>query len=68
LLHRAYQWGKAHLQAIVEAESERTGIPLELCQRYLGEVMVYETDASFLQGLERFRREYFGATGKPLKD
>lgn len=58
LLHRAYQWGKAHLKAIVEAESKRTGIPLELCRRYLSEIMVYETDAAFLQGLERFRREY----------
>lgn len=58
LLHQAYQWGKAHRQAIVEAESKRTGISSELCRRYLSEVMVYETDATFLQGLERFRNEY----------
>ncbi|OYT69123.1 MAG: hypothetical protein CFK48_09250 [Armatimonadetes bacterium CP1_7O] len=58
LLHDAYQWGKVHLPTIVEAESQRTGIPLELCRRYLSEVMVYETDAACLQGLERFRNEY----------
>lgn len=58
LLHDAYRWGKAHLRAIIEAESTRTGIPLELCRRYLSEVMVYEIDSAFLQGLERFRREY----------
>ncbi|MCX7992816.1 MAG: menaquinone biosynthesis protein [Fimbriimonadales bacterium] len=59
LLHTAYQWGKAHLDMLIEAESARTGIPLDLCRRYLREVMVYEIDARFLQGLERFREEYF---------
>lgn len=58
LLHTAYQWGEAHLDAIIEAESRRAGIPLELCRRYLREVMVYEVDAPFLQGLARFREEY----------
>ncbi|GIV06671.1 MAG: chorismate dehydratase [Fimbriimonadales bacterium] len=58
LLHDAYQWGQAHLPAIVETESKRTGIPLDLCRRYLSEVMVYAIDAAFLHGLERFRREY----------
>ncbi len=57
LLHTAYQWGKAHLDAIIEAEAQRTGIPLALCQRYLREVMVYEIDVPCLQGLERFRSE-----------
>ncbi|MCS7301041.1 MAG: menaquinone biosynthesis protein [Fimbriimonadales bacterium] len=57
LLHTAYLWGKQNLKAIIEAESIRTGLPLELCRRYLQEVMVYAIDAPFLHGLERFRQE-----------
>ncbi|MCX7924710.1 MAG: menaquinone biosynthesis protein [Fimbriimonadales bacterium] len=58
LLHTAYRWGDAHLDSLIESESARTGIPIALCRRYLREVMVYDIDASFLQGLERFREEY----------
>ncbi|MFN4033543.1 MAG: menaquinone biosynthetic enzyme MqnA/MqnD family protein [Fimbriimonadales bacterium] len=57
LLHEAYQWGAQHIESIVHAEAQRTGIPYALCQRYLREVMVYAIDARFLQGLERFRAE-----------
>ncbi len=57
LLHESYQWGAAHLDLIVATESQRTGIPLTLCDRYLREVMVYAIDARFLKGLERFRIE-----------
>lgn len=58
LLHTAYQWGRAHLEAIIEANTLRMSIPLELGRRYLREVMVYEIDGSFMQGLERFREEW----------
>ncbi len=58
LLHTAYQWGAARLDALIEAESTRTGFPLEQCRRYLREVMVYAIDAPFLQGLARFREEW----------
>lgn len=57
LLHESYQWGAAHLELIIENEAQRTGIPLELCRRYLREVMVYAIDERFLQGLQRFRTE-----------
>lgn len=57
LLHESYQWGAAHLEPIIENETQRTGIPLELCRRYLREVMVYALDERFLQGLQRFRTE-----------
>lgn len=57
LLHESYQWGAAHLEPIIENEAQRTGIPLELCRRYLREVMVYAIDERFLQGLQRFRTE-----------
>ncbi|MCS7207943.1 MAG: menaquinone biosynthesis protein [Fimbriimonadales bacterium] len=67
LLHTAYQWGKAHLEMLVDAEAARAGIPHALCRRYLHEVMVYEIDASFLQGLARFRQEYLqGLSGRTL--
>ncbi|MDW8107552.1 MAG: menaquinone biosynthesis protein [Armatimonadota bacterium] len=57
LLHTAYEWGERNLDAIIAAEAQRTGIPRELCAHYLREVMVYEIDDTFLQGLERFRAE-----------
>lgn len=60
LLHESYQWGAAHLEPIIENEAQRTGIPLELCRRYLREVMVYAIDERFLQGLQRFRTEVQG--------
>ncbi len=63
LLHTSYQWGKAHLELIIDMEAARTGIPRALCRRYLREVMVYEIDASFQQGLERFRAEYHQSLG-----
>jgi len=58
LLRRAYQWGKAHIDALVEAESRRTGIPHDLCERYLKQVMVYELDESLRAGLSCFLHEY----------
>ena len=58
LLRRAYQWGKAHIDALVEAESRRAGIPHDLCERYLKQVMVYELDESLRAGLSRFLHEY----------
>jgi chorismate dehydratase len=58
LLQRAYQWGKARRDALIDAESQRTGIPRELCERYLKQVMVYELDEPMQAGLERFLREY----------
>ena len=58
LLQRAYQWGKAHLDAIIDSESQRTGIPRAVCQRYLKDVMVYELDESLRAGLGRFLQEY----------
>jgi chorismate dehydratase len=57
LMHTAYAWGEAHLDAIIESEAERTGLSRTLCDRYLREVMTYRIDDSFLQGLERFRAE-----------
>jgi len=64
LLRRAYQWGKARIDAIVDAESQRTGIPHALCARYLKQVMVYEIDESLQAGLERFLREYAALQGR----
>ncbi len=58
LMHTAYAWGEAHLDEIIERESSRTGLPRDLCARYLREVMTYRIDESFLQGLERFRTEW----------
>jgi len=54
LLQRAYQWGVAHLDALVDAEAQRTGVPREVCERYLRDVMVYEMDESLRAGLARF--------------
>lgn len=61
LMHTAFAWGETHLDAIIESEAQRTGLPRELCARYLREVMTYRIDDSFLQGLERFRGEVLGA-------
>ncbi|MCS6918556.1 MAG: menaquinone biosynthesis protein [Fimbriimonadales bacterium] len=58
LLHESYQWGATRLDAIIDAEAQRTGIPYDLCRRYLREVMVYAIDERFLRGLERFRHEW----------
>jgi chorismate dehydratase len=58
LLRYAYQWGKARIDALVEAESQRTGIPRDLCERYLKDVMMYELDESLQAGLSRFLYEY----------
>jgi len=58
LLRRAYQWGVARLDALIDAESQRTGIRHDLCERYLRQVMVYELDESLQAGLERFLDEY----------
>jgi chorismate dehydratase len=58
LLRRAYQWGKARLDALIDAEAQRTGIPRDLCERYLKQVMVYELDESLQAGLTRFLKEY----------
>jgi Predicted periplasmic solute-binding protein len=57
LLRRAYQWGKARLDALIDAEAQRTGIPRDLCERYLKDVMVYELDESLRAGLTRFLEE-----------
>jgi chorismate dehydratase len=57
LLRRAYQWGKARLDALIDAEAQRTGIPRDLCERYLKDVMVYELDESLQAGLTRFLEE-----------
>lgn len=62
LLHRAYAWGARHLDLLIAEASQRTGIPPALCERYLREVMVYRLDARFLQGLERFRKEWQALT------
>jgi chorismate dehydratase len=58
LMHTAYAWGEANLEAIIEREVVRTGLPHALCARYLREVMTYRIDEAFLQGLERFRQEW----------
>jgi chorismate dehydratase len=58
LMHTAYAWGEANLEAIIEREVVRTGLLHALCARYLREVMTYRIDESFLQGLERFRQEW----------
>ena len=58
LMHTAFAWGEAHLDEIIEREARRTGLPLELCARYLREVMTYRIDELFLQGLERFCVEW----------
>jgi len=58
LLRRAYQWGAAHLDALIDAEAQRTGVPREACERYLKDVMVYELDESLRAGLARFLGEY----------
>ncbi|MFQ3610246.1 MAG: menaquinone biosynthesis protein [Fimbriimonadales bacterium] len=58
LLHRAYAWGEANLDALIAQSAEQMRIPLSLCARYLREVMVYRLDERFLQGLERFRAEW----------
>lgn len=57
-MHTAFAWGEAHLEEIIAQEAHRTGLPYELCARYLREVMSYRIDESFLQGLERFRSEW----------
>ncbi|MGQ9901458.1 MAG: menaquinone biosynthetic enzyme MqnA/MqnD family protein [Fimbriimonadales bacterium] len=57
LLQHAYQWGMAHIDALVEAESQRTGIPRQRCEHYLKSVMVYALDDAMLMGLERFLQE-----------
>ena len=64
LLRRAYQWGRARLDALIDAEAQRTGIPRDLCERYLKDVMVYELDESLRAGLERFLREYAALQGR----
>lgn len=64
LLHCAYAWGERHLDLLITEESQRTGIPHALCERYLREVMVYRLEARFLQGLERFRREWQTLVGE----
>jgi chorismate dehydratase len=64
LLQRAYQWGKARRDALINAESQRTGIPGELCERYLTQVMVYELDESLRAGLTRFLEEYAALQGQ----
>lgn len=64
LLHRAYAWGARHMDLLITEESERTGIPPALCERYLREVMVYRIDERFLQGLERFREEWQALVGQ----
>ncbi len=58
LLQSALAWGEHHLGMLIAHESERTGIPYALCERYLREVMVYRIDERFLKGLERFRTEW----------
>jgi chorismate dehydratase len=58
LLRRAYQWGKARLDTLIDAEAQRTGISRELCECYLKQVMVYELDESLQAGLTRFLKEY----------
>jgi chorismate dehydratase len=64
LLQRAYQWGKARRDALIDAESQRTGIPRELCERYLKQVMVYELDEPMQAGLTRFLGEYAALQGR----
>ena len=64
LLRRAYQWGKARLDALIDAEAQRTGIPRNLCERYLKQVMVYELDESLRAGLTRFLGEYTALQGQ----
>jgi len=64
LLRRAYQWGAARLDALIDAEAQRTGVPREACARYLTQVMVYELDESLLAGLERFLGEYAALQGR----
>jgi chorismate dehydratase len=47
--------GVLELEAIAEEESRRLELPLDVCRRYLTEVMSYDLGEAELAGLDRFR-------------
>jgi chorismate dehydratase len=53
---RAKWIGVAQVERVAQEESERVGLPRDICLTYLRDHMRYDLDQSALAGLERFRR------------
>jgi chorismate dehydratase len=56
LLIEAKHEGLAQLETIAQEEARRLGLPLDLCRRYLCEVMRYDLGDAEIAGLDRFRQ------------
>lgn len=57
VLHEAKRQGMALLPEIAQKESERLGLPYEVCFEYLSEIMVYDMGEREQQGFEMFREK-----------
>lgn len=57
VLTRAKNVGLTKLDEIALNESERLGLPFEVCDEYLKKIMVYDLGERELQGLDLFRRK-----------
>ena len=56
-LTRAKESGLRSLREISESEAERLGLPVQVCNRYLSEIMDYDLTERHLQAIELFRRK-----------
>ena len=57
VLHRAREWGLAHLETIVQQEAKRLNIDESLIRHYLRDIMQYEMTDAHEQALNRFAHE-----------
>jgi len=56
-LHRAREWGLAHLESIVQQEATRLNIDESLVRHYLCDIMQYAMTDAHEQALNRFAHE-----------
>jgi predicted solute-binding protein len=57
ILQAAKTAGMAKLHEIAREESERLGLPLELCDEYLSRIMIYDLGEREMLGLDKFREK-----------
>ena len=57
LLHEAKHAGMANVHEIAREESEKLGLPFELCDDYLSRIMVYDLGEREELGLRLFREK-----------
>jgi predicted solute-binding protein len=54
LLHASYQYGRDHIEDIVQKEAIPRGVPVELARKYLTQHIVYELSEQHERGLDLY--------------